>query len=54
MKFKLNTLGVSLFNKNFESLLNTLDTENWQKEQNSEGNRTINTEVSEDSVPTGN
>ena len=46
--------GVSLFNENFVNLLNTLDSWNWNKEQNSEGNKTVNTEVSEDSVAADN
>ena len=45
-----NSKGVSLFNENFK-LINTLDSENWQ-DQNSEGNKTVTTEVSEDSVAT--
>ena len=45
---------MSLFNENFVSLLNTLHSENWHKEQNSEGNKTVNTEASEDSVATDN
>ena len=52
IKFKLNTLG--LFNENFVSLLNTLDSENRQKDQNSEGNKTVATEVPEDSVAADN
>ena len=39
-----------LFNENFVKLLNTLDSENWHKNQNSEDNKTVNTEISEDSV----
>ena len=35
-----------------KNLLNTLDSENWHKDQNSEGNKTVNSEVSEDSVAT--
>ena len=50
----MNSKGVSLFNENFISLLNTLDSENWHKDQNSKGNKTVNTEVSEDSVATDN
>ena len=50
----LNSKGVSPFNENFVSLLNTLDSENQHKDQNSEGNKTVNTEVSEDSVVTDN
>ena len=36
-----------LFNENFVSLVNTLDSENWHKDQNSERKKTVNTEVSE-------
>ena len=36
------------------SLLNTLDSENWHKDQISEGNKTVTTKVSEDSVVTDN
>ena len=50
----LNSKGVSLFNENFVNLLNILDSENWHNDQNSEGNKTVNTEVSEDSVTTDN
>ena len=50
---KLNK-GVSLFHENVVNLLNTLDLENWHKDQNSEGKKTVNTEVSEDSVTTDN
>ena len=50
----LNNRGVSLFNENFVNLLNTLDSENWPKYQNSEGKKTVNTEVTEDSVATDN
>ena len=50
----MNSKGVPLFNENFINLLNTLDSENWQKDQNSNGNKTVNTEVSEDSVATDN
>ena len=49
-----NSKGVSLFNKNFVSLLNTVDPENWHKYQNSEGNKVATIEVSEDSVATDN
>ena len=50
----LNSNGVSLFDENclMKNLLNTLDSENWHKDQNSEGNKTVNSEVSEDSVAT--
>ena len=47
-------LRVSLFNENFVNLLNTLNLENWHKDQNSEGNKTVNTDVSEDWVATDN
>ena len=50
----LNSKGVSLFNESFVNLLNTLYSENWHNDQNSEGNKTVNTEVSEDSVATDN
>ena len=40
--------GIFTFNENFVSLLNTLETENWHKDLNSEGNKTVNAEVSED------
>ena len=50
----LNSKRVSPFNENFVSLLNTLDSENRHKDQNSEGKKTVNTEVSEDSVVTDN
>ena len=50
----LNKKGVLLFNENFVNLLNTLDSEIWHKDQNSEGNKTVNTEVTEDSVATDN
>ena len=50
----LNSKRVSLFNENFVNLLNTLDSENWHKDQNSEGNKTVNTKVSKDSVATDN
>ena len=50
----LNSKRVPLFNENFVNLLNTLDSENWHKGQTSEGNKTVNTEVSEDSVATDN
>ena len=43
-----------LFNENVVSLLNTAGSENWHEEQNSEGNKTVNTEVSQDSVKTDN
>ena len=43
-----------LFHENSVSLLNTLHSENWHKDQNSEGNKAVNTEVSEDSVTTDN
>ena len=42
----LNGKAVSGFNENFVSLLSTLDSENWLKNQNSEGNKTVTTEVS--------
>ena len=45
---------MSLFNENFVGLLNTLDSENWHKHQNSEGDEVVNTKVSEDSVTTDN
>ena len=50
----LNSNRVSLFDENclMKNLLNTLDSENWHKDQNSEGNKTVNSEVSEDSVAT--
>ena len=50
----LNSKRVSLFNENFVNLLNTVDLEYWHRDQNSEGNKTVNTEVSEDSVATDN
>ena len=50
----LHSKRVKLFNEKFVSLLNTLDSENWLKDQNTEGNKTVNTEVSEDSVTTDN
>ena len=50
----LNSKGAPLFNKNFVNLLNTLDSENWRKDQNSEGNKTVKTKVCEDSVVTDN
>ena len=50
----LNSKEVPLFNENFASLLNTLDSENWHKHQNSEGDEAVNTKVSEDSVTTDN
>ena len=50
----LNKKGVSAFNENSVNLLNTLDLEIWYKDQNSEGNKTVNTEVTEDSVATDN
>ena len=50
----LHSKGVPLFNENFVSLLNTLDSKKWHKNQNSEGNKTVNTEVFEDSVTTDN
>ena len=50
----LNSKGVPLFHENFVNLLNTVDSENLHKDQNSEGNKTVNTEVSEDSVATDN
>ena len=50
----LNNKRVSLFNENCVNFVNTLDSENWQKDQNSEVNETVNTEVSEDSVATDN
>ena len=43
-----------MFNENFVNLLNILDSENWHKDQNSEVNRTVNTEVSEDSLAKDN
>ena len=46
----LNSKVVSLFNEHFVNLLNTLDSENWHQDQNGESNKTVNTEVSEDSV----
>ena len=45
---------MSLFNENFVNLLNILDSENWHNDENSEGNKTVNTEISEDSVTTDN
>ena len=50
----LQSKGVSLFNGNFVNLLNILDSENWHKDQNSEGNKIVNTEGSEESVATDN
>ena len=50
----LNSKWLSQFNENFASLLNTLDSVNWHKDQNSEVNKAINTKVSEDSVATDN
>ena len=50
----LNSEGVSLFNGNFVNLLNSLDSKNWHKDQNSEGNKIVNTEISDDSVVTDN
>ena len=49
-----NSKGVILFNEKFVNLLNTLGSENWHNAQNSVGNKTLNTEVSEDSVTTIN
>ena len=45
-------MGVLL--KHFATLLNTLDSENCQKYQNNENNKTVTTEKSEDSVVTIN
>ena len=42
----LNGKAVSRFNENFVILLSTLDSENLLKNQNSEGNKTVTTEVS--------
>ena len=50
----LNSKRVSLCNENFINLLKTLDSENCHKDQNREGNKTVNTEVSEDSIATDN
>ena len=50
----LNSKEVPLFNENFVNLLNTVDSENSHKGQNSEGKKTVNTEVSKDSVATDN
>ena len=50
----LNSKWQSQFNENFASLLNTLDSVNWHKDQNSKVNKAINTKVSEDSVATDN
>ena len=51
---QLDNKGVPLFNDNFVNLLNTLDSDNWHKDQKSEGNKTVNTEVSEESAATDN
>ena len=45
---------MSLFNENVVNLLNTVDSENWHKYQNSEGNKVATIEVFEDSVATDN
>ena len=45
---------MSLINESSVSLLKTLDLENWHKDQNREGNKTLNPKVSEDSVTTDN
>ena len=45
---------MSLFNANFVNLLNTLDSEISQKDQNTEANKTVSTELSEDSLGTDN
>ena len=50
----LNSKGVALFNENFTSLSNTLDSKNRHKDQKSEGNKTVTIEGSEDSVTTDN
>ena len=50
----LNSKGVSQYNKNCLNLLNTLDQENRHKDQNTQGNKTVNTEISGDSIATDN
>ena len=45
---------MALFNENFTSLSNTLDSKNRHKDQKSEGNKTVTIEGSEDSVTTDN
>ena len=50
----LNSKAVLLFNENFVNLLNSPHYEYRQMEQNSEGNRTVNIGVSEDSVAIDN
>ena len=44
----------NISDKPFVNLLNTLYLESCHEDQNSEGNKTVNTEVSEDSVATDN
>ena len=58
-KIHCNISGLHLKNKgvllkHFVALLNTLDSENCPKYQNNGGNKTVTTEVSEDSVVTNN
>ena len=45
---------MSLFNETFVNLFNTVDLENSHKHQNNEGNKTVSTDGSEDSVATYN
>ena len=45
---------MALFNENFTSLSNTLDSKNRHKDQKSEGNKTVTIEGSEASVTTDN